>query len=195
MQAWEIAAGLFENAVPKLLEEEEQTWEENFSVSDFYDQQILLQWGSNVPGSGAPERIMVAAVQAMENRGYHSDEETMHLLTEGIHAGTGKGLMISLWRISSKLNHKLLTMPKDSESDYWKYHYYASFQEYESVITFPSPEYIDLNSEAFRDRLFAGWLSQLIGAAIGTMIEGYTSENLYKTYGTVTDYLLQTGNL
>ena len=44
MQAWEIAAELFENAVPKLLEEEEQTWEENFSVSDFYDQQILLQW-------------------------------------------------------------------------------------------------------------------------------------------------------
>ena len=84
-------------------------------------------------------------------------------------------------------------MPKDSESDYWKYHYYASFQEYESVITFPSPEYIDLNSEAFRDRLFAGWLSQLIGAAIGTMIEGYTSENLYKTYGTVTDYLRRPG--
>ena len=192
MQAWEIAAELFENAVPKLLEEEEQTWEENFSVSDFYDQQILLQWGSNVPGSGAPERIMVAAVQAMENRGYHSDEETMHLLTEGIHAAQAKDC-VSLWRISSKLNHKLLTMPKDSESDYWKYHYYASFQEYESVITFPSPEYIDLNSEAFRDRLFAGWLSQLIGAAIGTMIEGYTSENLYKTYGTVTDYLRRPG--
>ena len=33
MQAWEIAAELFENAVPKLLEEEEQTWEENFSVN------------------------------------------------------------------------------------------------------------------------------------------------------------------
>lgn len=192
MQAWEIAAELFENAVPKLLEEEEQTWEENFSVSDFYDQQILLQWGSHVPGSGAPERIMVAAVQAMENRGYHSDEETMHLLTEGIHAAQAQDC-VSLWQISSKLNHKLLTMPKDSESDYWKYHYYASFQEYESVITFPTPQYIDLNSEAFRDRLFAGWLSQLIGAAIGTMIEGYTSENLYKTYGTVTDYLRRPG--
>ena len=65
MKAWEIAADIFQNASPRLLKEEEQTWEANISVSDFYDQQTSLVWGSNVPGSGAPEKIMVAAVQAM----------------------------------------------------------------------------------------------------------------------------------
>lgn len=192
VQAWEIAAELFENAVPKLLEEEEQTWEDNFSVSDFYDQQILLQWGSNVPGSGALERIMVAAVQAMENRGYRADEETMHLLMEGIAAAKAQDC-VSLWQISSQLNHKLLTMEKDSDSDYWTYHCYKDFREYEAHVTFPSPQYINLDSEDFRERVLAGWLSQLIGAAIGTMVEGYTSENLYKAYGRITDYLRRPG--
>ena len=96
MQAWEIAAELFENAVPKLLEEEEQTWEENFSVSDFYDQQILLQWGSNVPGSGAPERIMVAAVQAHGKPRLPFRRRDNAPSDRGDSCCTGKGLCLSV---------------------------------------------------------------------------------------------------
>ncbi len=192
MQAWEIAAELFENAVPKLLEEEEQTWENNFSVSDFYDQQVLLQWGSNVPGSGAPERIMVAAVQAMENRGYRADEETMHLLIEGIAAAKAEDC-VSLWQITSRLNQKLLTMKKNLDSDYWNFRYYTNFRDYEESVVFPPAQYVDPDSPKFREQLLAGWLSQLIGAAVGTMVEGYTSENLYRAYGRITDYLRRPG--
>lgn len=192
MRAWEIAAELFENATPKLLAEEEQTWEANINVSDFYDQQTLLRWGSNVPGSGAPERSMVAAVQAMENRGYRADDETMQLLTDGIHAAERQDF-VSLQQISSKLNHKILNMKKDSTSDYWNYHYYTGFHEYEENVQFPKAQDVDINSADFRDRLLAGWLSQLIGAAIGTMVEGYTSENLYKAFGEISDYLRRPG--
>ena len=69
-KAWEIARELFLQASPIIRSEEEQTWEDNLDAAVFYDQLLGLDWGSNVPGSGAPEQIMVAAVQALENRGY-----------------------------------------------------------------------------------------------------------------------------
>ena len=69
MKAWEMAQEIFHNAQPVIRSEEEQTWTDNVDVSGFYDDNLSLDWGSNVPGSGAPEKIMVAAVQALENRG------------------------------------------------------------------------------------------------------------------------------
>ena len=67
MKAWEIAQKVFTEAKPVIRTEEEQTWTDNVDVSGFYDENLLLDWGSNVPGSGAPEKIMVAAIQALEN--------------------------------------------------------------------------------------------------------------------------------
>ena len=65
MKAWEMAQEIFHNARPVIRSEEEQTWTDNVDVSGFYDDNLSLDWGSNVPGSGAPEKIMVAAVQAL----------------------------------------------------------------------------------------------------------------------------------
>ena len=79
MKAWEMASRLYKNAKPVILDEEEQTWEVMKSVSGFYDQLAGLDWKSNVPGSGAPETIMVAAVQALENRGYIPIFQTLFL--------------------------------------------------------------------------------------------------------------------
>ena len=86
MQAWEMAQKIFEEARPVIRSEEEQTWTDNVDVSVFYDNNLSLDWGSNVPGSGAPERIMVAAVQALENRGYRVSQEGYRLLNEGLAA-------------------------------------------------------------------------------------------------------------
>ena len=188
MKAWQIASDIFMNASPRLLNEEEQTWEANLSTSDFYDLQTSLVWGSNVPGSGAPEKIMVAAIQAMENRGYKATPEIEQLLAAGIEANEKKD-MISLHQISSRLWHAISKMEKNPESDFWKYHYYGSFEEYAAAVTFPKAVEVEVDTEKFRDQIKASWLSQLIGAAFGTMVEGYTSENLYKTYGEVRDYL------
>ena len=65
MKAWEKAQQIFREARPVVRSEEEQTWTDNVDVSQFYDDNLSLDWGSNVPGSGAPEKIMVAAVQAL----------------------------------------------------------------------------------------------------------------------------------
>ena len=79
MKAWEMAQNIFWNAQPVIRSEEEQTWTDNVDVSGFYDDNLSLDWGSNVPGSGAPEKIMVAAVQALENRGYQVSEKGYQL--------------------------------------------------------------------------------------------------------------------
>lgn len=85
-KAWELAGELYWNAKPTVLSEEDQTWTANLETQKFYDQNLSLDWASNVPGSGAPERIMVAAVQALENRGYQAGARAYQLLEEGIQA-------------------------------------------------------------------------------------------------------------
>ena len=86
-----MAQKIFEEARPVIRSEEEQTWTDNVDVSVFYDNNLSLDWGSNVPGSGAPERIMVAAVQALENRGYRVSQEGYRLLKRGACGLGGKG--------------------------------------------------------------------------------------------------------
>lgn len=187
-KAWEIAQNIFWNAKPVIRTAEEQTWTENENTSAIYDDLLSLDWGSNVPGSGAPEKIMVAAVQALENRGYRVSEKGYRLLTEGLEAHEA-GDYVKLHKISAALHKELLNAQKDTESDYWNYHYYTSFEDYENSIVFPKAVPVDVESPEFRDKLKAAWLSQMIGGAMGTMVEGYTSENLRQAFGDVREYL------
>ncbi len=94
---------------------EEQTWEDNVDVSEFYDSNLALDWGSNVPGSGAPEKIMVAAVQALENRGYLVSQEGYRLLEEGLKASE-EGDFVTLHQCSAKLRRELGQAVRDTDS-------------------------------------------------------------------------------
>ncbi len=187
MKAWERARDLYVNAKPRILEEEDQTWEILKEVSKFYDQLIGLDWMSNVPGSGAPEMIMVAAVQAMENRGYIVSGSEL-LLDEGIKAYNEKDF-VKLHQVSASLRKKLLEATKDEASPYWNYKTYKSFEEYKKNIDFGKAIKIDVNTDTFKEKIHAAWLSQLIGAAMGTQLEGYTRKNIKQAFGEVNDYL------
>ncbi len=187
-RAWEIAQDVFWGAQPVVRSAEEQTWEDNVDVSEFYDSNLALDWGSNVPGSGAPEKIMVAAVQALENRGYLVSQEGYRLLEEGLKASE-EGDFVTLHQCSAKLRRELGQAVRDTDSPYWKYKVYDSFAQYEAAVDFPKRTEVDTDSGAFREQLRGAWLSQMIGGAMGTMVEGYTSENLYKAFGDVREYL------
>src|SRR6056297_176686 len=187
MKAWEIARDLYVNAKPVVLEEEDQTWEILKEVSNFYDQLLSIDWKSNVPGSGAPEKIMVAAVQALENRGYKV-KDSQRLLKEGIKAHKEDDY-VNLHKITAELKHNLLKAEKNQESPYWKYTNYKSFKEYNKEVKFPEKRDVNINDKKFREKIKAAWVSQLIGAAMGTQVEGYTSENLFEAFGEVRDYI------
>jgi len=186
-KAWEMAYDLFSNAKPTVLSGEEQGWSALKAIADFYDGTLKLDWGSNVPGSGAPEIAMVAAVQALENRGYTVDN-AYELLERGLEAHS-KGNAVELQKISAELRNEFLNAKKNEGSDYWKYKYYNNFEEHERAVSFPEAVDVDINSETFKDQIKAAWMSQLIGAAMGTMVEGYTSKNLYEAFGDVKDYV------
>lgn len=188
MKAWEMAQNIFWNAQPVIRSEEEQTWTDNVDVSGFYDDNLSLDWGSNVPGSGAPEKIMVAAVQALENRGYQVSEKGYQLLQDGLLAHAKKDF-VKLHQISALLRRELTNAVKDDTSPYWNYRYYHSFEEYEEQVIFPKAVTVDCTTSEFEEKIHAGWLAQMIGGAMGTMVEGYTSENLKKTFGDVEEFL------
>lgn len=187
-KAWEIAQELYWNAKPVVLSKEDQTWTANLETQRFYDQILSLDWGSHVPGSGAPERIMAAAVQALENRGYLASAHAYELLEEGLRVHEA-GDYVRLHEISAELRYELRHAVRDTESPYWDYTQYESFEQYEKAVSFPEAVPVDIDAADFRDRLKASWLSQMIGAAMGTMVEGYTSQNLYQAFGGVYDYL------
>ncbi len=187
-KAWEIARELFLQAHPIIRPTEEQTWEDNLDVSVFYDQILALDWGSNVPGSGAPEKIMVAAVQALENRGYRVGERGYRYLKEGLKAFEKKDFVL-LYRYSALLRRELEEAEKDPESDYWNYRCYRTFAEYLGAVTFPRRVPVWPDTPEFRDQIRAGWLGQLIGGAMGTMVEGYSSGSIFDAFGEVRDYL------
>jgi ADP-ribosylglycohydrolase len=186
-KAWEMAYDLFSNAKPTVLDEGEQGWSALKAVADFYDGTLSNDWGSNVPGSGAPEIAMVSAVQALENRGY-TVNNAYELLERGLKAHKEEN-SVELQKVSAELRNEFLNAKKNESSDYWKYRYYDNFKQYELSVQFPEPVKLDIDSDKFKEQIKAGWMSQLIGAAMGTMVEGYTSKNLYEAFGDVKSYI------
>ena len=187
-KAWEMARELFTGADPIIRSAEEQTWEDNLDVSGFYDQSLALDWGSNVPGSGAPEQIMVAAVQALENRGYRVSERGYRYLDDGLKAFKQKDYVL-LHQYSALLRRELAEVEKDPDSAYWNYRYYRTLADYMEAVTFPKPVPVAPDTPEFRDQIRAGWLGQMIGGAMGTMVEGYSSVSIFNVFGEVRDYL------
>ena len=186
-KAWEIAYDIFSNAKPVILSNEDQGWGSLKAVSVFYDSLLSLDWSSNVPGSGAPEKIMVASIQALENRGC-TVENGYELLERGMKAHL-EGNYIELQKISAEMRNAFLNVKKNEESEYWLFKQYENYSEYEKKVSFIDYTEVDINTEKFKDQIRAAWMSQLIGAAMGTMVEGYTSKNLYKAFGDVKDYI------
>ncbi|MBR4504125.1 MAG: ADP-ribosylglycohydrolase family protein [Candidatus Methanomethylophilaceae archaeon] len=189
-RAWEMARKIFEESQPNVRPSEEQTWGMYIDVGAFHDQSISLDWGSNVPGSGAPESIMVAAVQSLENRGYLVSDDGYRYLAEGLEAYSKRDFR-RLHMMSALLRRELAAAKKNPESGYWKYRCYSTLDDYLGSVEFPEAVPVDAKSKSFREKEYAGWLSQLIGGAMGTMVEGYPSGKLLDAFGEVYDFLTE----
>lgn len=83
MKAWEIERHKMDAAIPRILSEDEQSWKLAQVYEKNTDDAIKLMWASHVPGSYAPESLMVAAVQSLENKGYIV-EDGDRLIDEGL---------------------------------------------------------------------------------------------------------------
>lgn len=192
MKAWEMEQQLIESAIPVVLSEEEQQWDGMADIGKVDDDKIKLLWGSNVPGSGAPERVIIAGVQALENRGYIV-EDYEKIVEQGMEALKNND-MVKLHTLTSKLYYQMNNSIKDEKSSYWKYKIYKTWKQYEEDVTFVKDSY-DVNSKDFEEKTLIGWKSQLVGGALGTAIEGYTTDNLRKAFGEIRDYVRKPNTL
>jgi hypothetical protein len=186
-KAWQLEYDVFCNAKPVILSEEEQTWDAASEFERLADLKYLMKWNSNVPGSGAPEKVIVGAVQSMENMGYDvSEAET--LMHEGLKAYQEKDLL-SLIKITNELWNMFGKMKKIKKHKYFKFKVYEDFEQYKLAVKFPIKQNVNIECEDFFKATYNAWLAQFVGGAFGTAMEGYTHDNLFKTFGEIREYI------
>lgn len=187
MKAWERERELIENAQPVVLEEEEQTWGLIDKLETDEDNRLKMFWSSRVPGSGAPERLVVGAIQSMENMGYNP-EKAEALIEPGLQA-LDRNDMAELNRITARIFYELNHLPRATEAAYWKFKQYSQWDEYRAAVDFGIYPPYNVNTPEFAAKISAGWVAQICGGAFGTAIEGYTTANLQKTFGAIRHYV------
>lgn len=186
-RAYEYDYELITNAIPVVLKEEEQTWENAFNVDEVKWNEVKLLWGSHVPGSFAPERVLLAGILSMYNMGYDVTEAEK-LIPAAIKAREEED-KITLSKLTARVFHILNNAKQDPNHPYLQYACYDSFEKYKNAVEFKEYPEFSFEEEDFYRRTYAGWISQIVGAAIGTAIEGYTSANIKKVFGEINDYV------
>lgn len=185
MKAWELTRDLLRDTKPVVRTAEEQTWDAT-DVMAGTDFNLKLFWSSNVPGSAAPESLMAGALQSLENKGYvlapYAD-----LLQQGLDA-VAAGDYENLYMIDMRLRAIMQAAKPDPEHKSQKTLRYKSWEEFDAAVTWPANEAVDTTSEDFADQTRAAWLGQLVGAAAGTALEGYTADNIAEVFGPITSY-------
>lgn len=191
MKAWEKALEMLQAGIPGEFEENnEELWiEQSFGPEQSQDDMVKIWWHSKVPGSRAEESICLSAIQATENKGYLVPEG-MRLYEEGCKA-LEKNDMAEVHRITYELFQACYEAQKDETNPYWQSKEYRSFQEYAREIVFPKESVIwdSLTEEEMKDRMYGGWLAQIVGGAYGTCLEGYTTDAIMAQYGEVKEYI------
>ncbi len=187
-KAWEYEREWITNAVPPTVEQNcEEDWLEYLKAGIASDKKLFHDWFSVVPGSKAPCHLVVAAIQSMYNRGYDVTEAESYIAL-GLQAEKQKD-GAAIQQITAKIYHLLNTAKKDDTSDYWNYKQYSTWEDIEKEVVFEQPKEIDVFDDAFAKKIKHGWLGQLIGGALGTQLEGYTTQNIMKKFGEVRGYL------
>jgi len=66
---------------------------------------------------------------------------------------------------------------------------FASWEAFDASVKWPEDVAYPIQSDDFRDRTAGAWMAQLVGAAAGTALEGYTAENIMEVFGPIRDYV------
>lgn len=185
-KAWQIELETMRNAIPVILREEEQGWNDAALMEQMQNQKIVQKWQSNVPGSAATEHVIIAAMQDMENMGY--DVSAAEAMIEEGERYLAEGDLASLAGHSARVWHTLMNSPILPDHPYWRYAQYPTYASYAAKISFPVYTY-DMHSGDFLHRTHLGWQGQIVAGAIGTAIEGYTTDNIRKAFGEIRSYV------
>ena len=189
MKAWERELNIIQTSEPCYLQDDNEIfWEEQSNGPEAaQDLMCNLHWHSRVPGSRAHESICTAAIQATENKGMIV-EGGMDLIEKGLKIlESDNPDMVELHKLQNDVFNACYNAKKDETSPYWNQTFYETFEDYQKAVSFP--EIKEVKGDVL-DKTYAGWLSQIIGGAYGTCIEGYTGTAIKKKYnGEVVKYV------
>ncbi len=186
MKARELECRTMDEGIPVVLSEDEQGWDAISEVGANENVSIRLRWHSNVPGSGALEHSVVAAIQDMENMGYDVSEAEK-CIDEGLSA-FDRDDCAKMSQLSARIAHLLNIAPKVKDHEYWSYAQYDTFEQYERKVKLPVLK-CGFDDKELTRLNHIGWQAQICGGALGTALEGYTTENLRKVFGEITGYV------
>ena len=130
---------------------------------------------------------MVAGISAMYNMGYDV-LEAEKLIPLAIEARERED-KIELTKLTARVFHIINNAKKIEGHPYWNYKIYNSFEEYEQSVDFEEYGEYKTDRDEFERIIYAGWMSQIIGGALGTGIEGYTGQKLREVYGNINHYV------
>ena len=184
-KAWEIELETMRGAQPVVLEEEQQGWSLCERVEALEDHLNAMKWKSNVPGSGAEEHVVIAAMQDMENMGYDVSKAEA-LIDEGMLAYERRD-HAKLAMLTGKAFRLICEAPKIEGHPYWDYTIYDRYEQYERAVHLVRYPY-DMQSEEYFGRTYLGWTAQICAGALGTAVEGYTTENITRVFGQIRTY-------
>ncbi len=186
--ARQIAIEGINEAIPRIQTAEESGWIEGYvDFGKIEVNEVKRRWFAEVPGSMAPDHVMIGAIQAVQNKGYDVSEVEKLIVPAQIAFETDNAQ--DILKYSALIFKGLAEAPKNEDDPYWKYKFYDSFEEYEKDVNFPEAAELNLSEEEIKEKLHAAWSAQIAGGAIGTELEGYTMDNIRKTFGEVRGYL------
>lgn len=185
MKARRIEQETMRDSMPVILKEEEQGWDDSIDLEKVEDRDVMLRWHSNVPGSGATEHVIIAAMQDMENMGY--DVSGAEEMIETGRQMLAEGRLADLSGHTARVWNTLMNSPKVDSHPHWHYTIYESFEQMAEKVSFIKAD-IDTESEDYQRRTWLGWVAQICAGAVGTAIEGYTTENIRKVFGEIYGY-------
>ncbi len=181
--AWEWENEIIAQAVPVDFTENPSDWSGINTILEARKADLFNLWGSEVPGSRAPERVNIAMIQAWGNRGFDVSRAEEYI-PEALIAAKEKNWG-ELERITGRIMMELRRAKMITDHPYWSFARYDEWSDILGQMNFGDTlEKNPLNdSQELEETIHNGWLGQIAGASYGTALEGYLGTVLEKTYG------------
>jgi ADP-ribosylglycohydrolase len=184
-RAAEFDFDIIRDAVQKILTDEEQTWKQAFVAERTESERVRMIWQSDVPGSGAPNSSVIGAILSAYNMGYDVTEAE-RLIPKGLDAFF-RNDDIDLAKITALVFCHLNMAQKIPFHQYWTFPTYNDFADVLKEVRFLDA--IEIDDATRAERISAGWLGQIVGAALGTAVEGYCSDQIRSAFGDIRGYI------
>jgi ADP-ribosylglycohydrolase len=130
---------------------------------------------------------MAGALQSWESKGYIL-APYQDLLMSGLQA-LEAGDYEQLYRIDMRLRAIMQAAKSNPAHPSQKTLRYKNWDVFDRDTAWPPDTGVDVAGADFADQTRAAWLGQLVGAAAGTALEGYTAKNIAAVFGPIRDYV------